>query len=49
MTPVEKVKKDLAGWRLSRRIWVMDRGMCRYPFYLGHFDEVRRLVRYLQY
>lgn len=27
MTTVEKVKKDLAGWKLSRCIWVMDRGM----------------------
>jgi transposase len=27
MTMVEKVKKDLAGWKLSRCIWVMDRGM----------------------
>jgi len=27
MTTVERVKKDLAGWKLSRCIWVMDRGM----------------------
>jgi transposase len=27
MTTVEKVKKDLSGWKLSRCIWVMDRGM----------------------
>jgi len=27
MTPVERVKKDLMGWKLSRCIWVMDRGM----------------------
>jgi transposase len=27
MTMVERVKKDLAGWKLSRCIWVMDRGM----------------------
>lgn len=27
MTTVEKVKKDLVGWKLSRCIWVMDRGM----------------------
>jgi len=27
MTTVERVKKDLSGWKLSRCIWVMDRGM----------------------
>jgi transposase len=27
MTTVERVKKDLTGWKLSRCIWVMDRGM----------------------
>lgn len=27
MTTVDKVKKDLSGWKLSRCIWVMDRGM----------------------
>jgi transposase len=27
MTTVETVKRDLAGWKLSRCIWVMDRGM----------------------
>ena len=27
MTTVEKVKKDLSGWKLSRCVWVMDRGM----------------------
>lgn len=27
MTTVERVKKDLLGWKLSRCIWVMDRGM----------------------
>ena len=26
-TTVEMVQKDLAGWRLSRCVWVMDRGM----------------------
>jgi len=26
-TTVEKVKKDLSGWKLSRCVWVMDRGM----------------------
>lgn len=29
MTTVERVKKDLGGWKLSRCIWVMDRGMNR--------------------
>jgi hypothetical protein len=29
MTTVDKVKKDLSGWKLSRCIWVMDRGMNR--------------------
>jgi transposase len=24
---VEMVRKDLAGWRMSRRVWVMDRGI----------------------
>ena len=27
MSTVERVKKDLGGWKLSRCIWVMDRGM----------------------
>jgi transposase len=27
MTTVERVKSDLRGWKLSRCIWVMDRGM----------------------
>ena len=27
VTTVEKVKKDLSGWKLSRCVWVMDRGM----------------------
>ncbi len=27
MSTVERVKKDLFGWKLSRCIWVMDRGM----------------------
>lgn len=27
MTTVERVKTDLLGWKLSRCIWVMDRGM----------------------
>lgn len=27
MTTVERVKNDLLGWKLSRVIWVMDRGM----------------------
>lgn len=27
MTTVERVKNDLLGWKLSRCIWVMDRGM----------------------
>lgn len=27
MRTVERVKKDLLGWRLSRLVWVMDRGM----------------------
>ena len=27
MSTVERVKKDLWGWKLSRCIWVMDRGM----------------------
>lgn len=27
MTTVERVKNDLLGWKLSRLIWVMDRGM----------------------
>ena len=27
MTTVERVKKDLSGWKLSRCIWVMDRRM----------------------
>lgn len=27
MTTVEMVKKDLLGWKLSRCVWVMDRGM----------------------
>jgi transposase len=27
LTTVEKVKKDLSGWKLSRCVWVMDRGM----------------------
>ena len=27
MSTVERVKKDLLGWKLSRCIWVMDRGM----------------------
>ena len=27
MTTVERVKADLLGWKLSRLIWVMDRGM----------------------
>jgi transposase len=27
VTTVERVKKDLSGWKLSRCIWVMDRGM----------------------
>lgn len=27
MTTVERVKSDLLGWKLSRCIWVMDRGM----------------------
>jgi len=27
MTTVEQIKKDLSGWKLSRCIWVMDRGM----------------------
>jgi transposase len=27
VTTVERVKKDLSGWRLSRCVWVMDRGM----------------------
>ena len=27
MTTVERVKNDLMGWKLSRCVWVMDRGM----------------------
>jgi transposase len=27
MTTVERVKRDLSGWKLSRCVWVMDRGM----------------------
>jgi transposase len=27
MTTVERVKSDLLGWKLSRCVWVMDRGM----------------------
>jgi len=27
MTTVEKMKNDLLGWKLSRCVWVMDRGM----------------------
>lgn len=27
MRTVERVKKDLLGWKLSRLVWVMDRGM----------------------
>jgi transposase len=27
MTTVERVKRDLGGWKLSRCVWVMDRGM----------------------
>src|SRR5512137_950436 len=27
MTTVQRVKADLAGWRLNRCVWVMDRGM----------------------
>lgn len=27
MTTVERIKKDLLGWKLSRCVWVMDRGM----------------------
>lgn len=27
LSTVERVKKDLGGWKLSRCIWVMDRGM----------------------
>jgi hypothetical protein len=28
---VEQVQRDLAGWRLNRVVWVMDRGMCGEP------------------
>jgi len=27
MSTVERIKSDLLGWKLSRCIWVMDRGM----------------------
>jgi transposase len=27
VTTVERVKRDLSGWKLSRCVWVMDRGM----------------------
>jgi len=30
MTTVERIKKDLLGWKLSRCVWVMDRGMNSY-------------------